>query len=306
MIIAGTHNARGALAEGWRILRAGGRALDAVEAVTRAVEADPEEHSVGVGGYPNLAGEVELDASIIDGRTRASGAVAGLSGYAHPVSVARRVMERLPHVLLVGQGAAEFAAEMGFAREQLLTPAAEAAWKERLAARVPATELPAVLARRRMAAWALLADDGGRAQGTVDVIAVDARGDFASAVSTSGWAWKYPGRVGDSPIVGAGNYCDNRHGAAACVGHGELAIRGATARTIVLLMECGCSVGEACSRALRDLPRDGRLAASVVTVLALDRAGTPWCASTSTSARPAFVLKDGIDEPAELAPELVG
>ncbi len=204
MIIAGTHNARGYLQAGWRVLLGGGRALDAVEAVAREVEADLAEHSVGIGGFPNLAGEVELDASIMDGRTRACGAVAAVRRYGHPISVARRVMEHLPHVLLVGRGAEDFAREMGFAEEDLLTAEAAAAWKARLAATVPEGEVPALLARERMARHALLLEDASRAAGTVDVIGVDARGDFASAVSTSGWAWKYPGRVGDSPIAGRG------------------------------------------------------------------------------------------------------
>jgi beta-aspartyl-peptidase (threonine type) len=303
MIIAGTHNARAFLDTGWRILRDGGSALDAVEAVTREVEADLAEHSVGIGGYPNLAGEVELDASIMDGRTRACGAVAALRRYGHPVSVARRVMERLPHVLLVGAGAGDFAREMGFAEEELLTPEAAAAWRERLAAVVPEPEIPALLARERMAGHALLLEDASRAAGTVDVIAVDARADFASAVSTSGWAWKYPGRVGDSPIAGAGNYCDNRFGAAACVGHGELAIRASTARAIVLQMEAGRGLEEACAWALRDLPRSGRLANSMVTVLAVDHAERAWCASTSERARPAALIDGG--GPREIAPAVV-
>ncbi len=303
MIIAGTHNARSCLAAGWRILAEGGAAVDAVEAVVREVESDLAEHSVGIGGYPNLAGEVELDASIMDGRTRACGAVAAVRGFAHPISIARRVLERLPHVLLAGAGAEDFAREMGFAREDLLTADAARAWQERLAAVVRPEDKPALLSRDCMAPYALLLDDATRARGTVDVIAVDSRGDYASAVSTSGWAWKYPGRVGDSPIAGAGNYCDNNFGAAACVGHGELVLRASTARAIVLQMEMGRSVGEACAWALRDLPQSGRLPGSMVTVLAIDRQQRPWCASTSRRGRPAAYTVDGTLR--DLAPQIV-
>jgi beta-aspartyl-peptidase (threonine type) len=169
---------------------------------------------------------------------------------------------------------------------------------------VPEGEVAALLARTRMAPHALLLDDASRARGTVDVIAVDRQGDFASAVSTSGWAWKYPGRVGDSPIAGAGNYCDNRFGAAACVGHGELTIRASTARAIVLQMEMGRGVEEACAWALRDLPQSGRLPGSMVTVLAIDRDQRPWCASTSERAKPAALIDGGGSR--EIAPAVVG
>lgn len=303
MIIAGTHNARAHLALGWQTLASGGSALDAVEAVTRAVESDVAEHSVGIGGYPNLAGQVELDASIMDGRTRACGAVAAVRSFGHPVSIARRVMERLPHVLLAGAGAEDFAREMGFPEDRLLTAEAARAWEERVAAVVPLEAAPALRARSRMAPYALLLDDPARAHGTVDVIAVDRSGSFASAVSTSGWAWKYPGRVGDSPIAGAGNYCDDRFGAAACVGHGELAMRASTARVVVLQMQLGRSVEQACAWALRDLPESGRLPGSVVTVLAVDRRQRPWCASTCGQARPAAFVSDGTVR--DIAPVLV-
>ena len=119
------------------ILRDGGTALDAVEAATRLVEANPDDHTVGYGGYPNLLGEVELDASIIDGRTLHAGAVGALKGYKHPISVARKVMQELPHVLLTGEGAARFAAEMGFEQENLLTEAAAEVYRQGLSGALP-------------------------------------------------------------------------------------------------------------------------------------------------------------------------
>ncbi|MCC6457520.1 MAG: N(4)-(beta-N-acetylglucosaminyl)-L-asparaginase [Caldilineaceae bacterium] len=284
MLIIGSDGAFEALPPAMQMLKQGGSALDAVEAAIRIVESQRENHSVGIGGWPNLLGEVELDASIMDGRTRAVGAVGALRGYPHPISVARRVMERLPHVFVVGQGASDFAAEMGFAREEGPTDVAAREWIERIQANVPPEKLPALLQRREMAPWVSLARDPQRVAGTIDVIAIDGQGNIASGVSTSGWAWKYPGRLGDSPIIGAGNYCDNRYGAAACTGFGELAIRGATAHTVVLLMRMGMPLLEACQQALVDLPRPpGAEDESFMNIVAVDRQGN-HCGVTNVAA----------------------
>src|SRR6476661_7052029 len=139
MMIIGSVNGAIGLPAAWAILEAGGSALDAVEAATRVVEDNPEDHTVGYGGYPNLLGQVELDASIMDGTTLRAGAVGALRGYRHPISVARRVMEELPHVLLVGEGAARFADELGMPCEQLLTPETERAWRAGIDGRLPDT-----------------------------------------------------------------------------------------------------------------------------------------------------------------------
>jgi beta-aspartyl-peptidase (threonine type) len=221
------------MAAGIDILTAGGRALDAVEAVIRLVEDNPDDHTVGYGGYPNLDGEVELDAAIMDGTTREAGAVGALRSYRAAITVARAVMERTEHVLVAGEGAARLASEIGLQPESLLTAHSERVWREGLARRVAA--------------------DPEHAPGTVNVLALDDRGDIASGVSTSGWAWKYPGRLGDSPIIGAGSYADSRWGAAGCTGWGELAVRAGTARMIVAAMEHGRTGEEAGCRALEDL-----------------------------------------------------
>ena len=257
------------------VLRAGHSALDAVEAGIRPVESDPAERSVGVGGWPNLLGQVELDAAIMDGRTLATGAVGALRGYVHPISVARQVMAQLPHVFLVGEGAARFAAEIGAEGGPTLTAEAEAEWRAWLAAHVPAVELarwPAV----DLAPWARLTADPEKAGGTVTYLARDATGDLAAGVSTCGWAMKYPGRLGDSPVIGAGSYADNRYGAAACTGHGELTIRAGTARSIVLYMKVGMAVAEACRAAADDLRRLARPFPSAVTLHAVDAEGRPF------------------------------
>ena len=271
-VVVSSENGRAGAAAAIELMRQGGSALDAVEVACRVVEDDPADHSVGFGGLPNLLGDVELDASIMDGRTLQSGAVAGLYGYGNPITLARKVMEELPHVLLVGRGAERFAAEIGMRPADQRTEAAWLRWRERFTEhglvagssdnlRQLANTLtrPVVLQDRGAPPPPQIDPDavtpGKRddTQGTVNFLARDQRGDLASAVSTSGIAWKYPGRVGDSPIIGAGNYCDNRYGAAACTGMGELAIRAGTARSIVLYLKSGMSLVDAGFEALRDL-----------------------------------------------------
>jgi len=233
--IVASGNGASALPAGIRILARGGSALDAVEACAKIIEADPTDTSVGRGGKPNVLGEVELDASIVDGTTHRTGAVAALKGYLHPVSVARAVMERTPHVFIVGDGAARLAREIGAERTQNLTPSTRKLWVERLHA---VGETPSSI-RRRAKLLPVVRRTVREERGTVNFLALDRRGDIASAVTTSGWAYKYPGRVGDSPVVGAGNYCDSRYGAAACTGYGELAIRNVTAKTAVDRLAAG-------------------------------------------------------------------
>jgi len=254
MTIVASSNGRVGLPAGMAVLRAGGSALDAVEAAIRLVESNPDDHTVGLGGLPNLLGVVELDASLMDGRTRRAGAVAGVRGYEHPISLARRVMDELPHVLLVGDGAERFARECGFPEADLLTDAAREIYEagmrgERAGWAGRSTVLGALAGRLAEAPDRA----SGRDAGTVNVIAVDAYGDLACGVSTSGFAWKYPGRVGDSAVIGAGNYCDNRYGAAACTGRGELAIRAGTARSVIAYVAGGMTADEAGARAMADL-----------------------------------------------------
>jgi len=238
---------------------------------------------------------------LMEGYTRTAGAVGALRGYPHPISIARRVMETLPHVFLVGQGAADFAAEMGFAQQASPTEKAAREWFSRVQANVPAARLPALLQRREMAPWVSLTRDPQRVAGTVDVIAIDAMGHIASGVSTSGWSWKYPGRLGDSPIIGAGNYCDNRYGAAACTGFGELAIRGATAHTVVLLMRTGMPLLAACQEALRDLPHPpGRVDDSFMNIVAVDRHGN-HCGVTNVAEWDEYAFMTDTMEHAQIA-----
>ena len=258
------------------ILRRGGTALDAVEAAARLVEADEANHTVGVSGWPNLLGQSELDASIMDGSTLATGAVGALRGYRHPISVARKVMELLPHVMLVGEGAARFAREIG-AEPAELTSEARQGWEAWLADNADA-EARSAWPPPLLAPYAWRTADPEHPRGTVNILAQDRQGHLAVAVSTSGWAWKYPGRLGDSPIIGAGNYCDDRYGAAACTGVGEWTIRCSTARSVVLYQKLGMALEGACreaARELSELPARQRIAGRV-NIVALDRQGRPY------------------------------
>jgi isoaspartyl peptidase/L-asparaginase-like protein (Ntn-hydrolase superfamily) len=247
-VIVASGNGASALPAGMRILARGGSALDAVEACAKIIEADTTDTSVGRGGKPNVLGEVELDASIMDGTTHRTGAVAALKGYLHPITVARAVMERTPHVFIVGDGAARLAREIGAERTQNLTPSTRKLWVERLRS---AGETPSSI-RRRAKLLPVVRKTVREERGTVNFLALDRRGDLASAVTTSGWAYKYPGRVGDSPLIGAGNYCDSRIGAAACTGYGELAIRNVTAKTAVDRLASGMPVDLVARAAIAD------------------------------------------------------
>lgn len=299
MIIVTSENGDVGLAPAMQILRDGGSALDAVETAARLVESNPEDHTVGFGGLPNLLGEVELDASIMDGRTLRAGAVGSLRGYENPISIARKVMEELPHVLVVGEGAARFASEMGFEKRGLLTPEAEAVWRERLEEELSSERMGELRYRERMRELARLATDPERATGTVNILALDSHGDVASAVSTSGWAWKYPGRLGDSPIIGAGNYADNRYGAAACTGRGEMAICLGTARSVVVYMKMGMRVEEAVVEAMNDFRALQDPYAGGISIRAIDREGRPAGASNRED-RALWYWRDDMETPAKL------
>jgi beta-aspartyl-peptidase (threonine type) len=255
------------LAAGIDLLRAGASAMDAVEAAIRLVESDEENHTVGVGGMPNLRGEVELDASVMDGAARRAGAVAAVTGFPHPITIARAVCERLPqHLLLVGAGAERFADDVGIERGPTLTDAARQRWRDGLtAAGIEAATArygPGERAYREQVLERLASMQvPDPPWDTVNVLALDAAGNLAVGVSTSGYPWKYPGRISDSAIIGAGNYCDNAVGGAACTGRGELAIRGTTARAVLYALAADGDPAKACTEALvetLDLPDEFR------------------------------------------------
>jgi N4-(beta-N-acetylglucosaminyl)-L-asparaginase len=234
----------------WAVLSKGGSALDAVEAGARIPEADLKNHSVGKAGYPDRDGHVTLDASIMDAKGNC-GAVAGLENIAHPISVARRVMEKTPHVLLVGAGAEQFAIEQGFPREELMTPESRAAWQDWLKTHDYHPKANSEVGTYGKGTAPDLGTPGGKANhDTIGMLAIDANGDLAGACTTSGMAWKLRGRVGDSPIIGAGLYVDNDVGAATSTGVGEEVIRNVGSFLVVELMRQGRSPQAACVEAV--------------------------------------------------------
>jgi N4-(beta-N-acetylglucosaminyl)-L-asparaginase len=226
--------------EAWKILEKGGRALDAVEAGVKIPEADLNNHTVGKGGYPDRDGHVTLDASIMDEQGNC-GSVAALEDITHAISVARLVMEKTPHVMLVGDGARQFALEQGFKKEKLLTPEAEKAWKEWLKT---AKYKPVINIENKM-------PGGQYNHDTIGMLAIDAKGNISGACTTSGMAFKLRGRVGDSPIIGAGLYVDNEVGGATSTGVGEEVIRNVGSFLVVELMRQGYSPQDACKEAVK-------------------------------------------------------
>ncbi|MDB5145589.1 MAG: N(4)-(Beta-N-acetylglucosaminyl)-L-asparaginase precursor [Mucilaginibacter sp.] len=228
--------------EAWKTLEKGGRALDAVEAGVKIPEADMNNHTVGRAGYPDRDGHVTLDACIMD-EFGNCGSVAAIEDIAHPISVARLVMEKTPHVMLVGDGATQFAVEQGFKREKLLTPESEKAWKEWLKT---AKYSPTVnIENKQHVPGSKYNHD------TIGMLAIDAKGNISGACTTSGMAFKLHGRVGDSPIIGAGLYVDNEVGGATSTGVGEEVIRNVGSFLVVELMRQGLSPEDACKEAVK-------------------------------------------------------
>jgi N4-(beta-N-acetylglucosaminyl)-L-asparaginase len=228
-------------AEAWKTLGTGGRALDAVEAGVQIPEADPGDMSVGYGGLPDRDGKVTLDACIMD-EFGNCGSVMFLEHIIHPIKVARLVMEKTPHVQLVGEGALQFALENGFVRENLLTAESEKAWKEWLKnAKYDPMTIPKLLEKQKQPGQINNHD-------TIGMIAMDTNGNLSGACTTSGMAFKMRGRVGDSPIIGAGLFVDNEVGAATATGVGEEVVRTCGSHTVVELMRQGMSPELACKK----------------------------------------------------------
>ncbi|NBB50570.1 N(4)-(beta-N-acetylglucosaminyl)-L-asparaginase [Rhizobium sp. CRIBSB] len=253
---------------GWAARQAGGTALDMVEAGGRLTEADGSNSSVGLGGLPDREGVVTLDACIM-GWGGDIGAVCALEDIVHAVSVARAVMEKTPHTMLVGAGARTFALDQGFTAEPLLTPSSEAAWRAWLK-----TSEYAPRANSENTDWRSM-PGGPNNHDTIGLLAIDAENRMAGACTTSGMAFKMRGRVGDSPIIGAGLYVDNEIGAATATGVGEDVVRVAGSHAVVEAMRAGLDPTAACRRVIERLAqlRGSRVADHQVALLALDKQG---------------------------------
>lgn len=274
IVISTWNHGLAANAQALRVLAEGGSALDAAEAGVMETESDCTEHSVGLSGYPDRDGVVTLDAAVMDCTGRA-GSVACVRGVAHPISLARLVMERTPHVMLVGEGAEQFARANGIpvnlsAELHPETRAAWLQWRE--------TQVFNPQANSENARCALDHD-------TIGMLVLDCSGRLAASCTTSGLAFKMPGRVGDSPVIGAGLYVDGDVGAAVCTGLGEVALRTMAAFLTVECMRGGATPQQACESAVQRMMKDPATSAETcqVGVLALSRGGNHG----------AFAIRDG-------------
>lgn len=259
--------------EAWKVLEKGGRALDAVESGVKIPEADPTNQSVGYGGLPDRDGHVTLDACIMDEQYNC-GSVMCLEHIMHPIAVARLVMEKTPHVVLSGEGALQFALANGFKKENLLTPESEKMWKEWLKESKydPQMNIENKLYDKKTDPM----PGGPSNHDTIGMLALDNNGALSGACTTSGLAYKMRGRVGDSPIIGAGLYVDNEIGAATATGVGEEVIRIVGAHLIVELMRQGYSPEAACKEGVQRIIRRNPDKAKNIQVgfLALHKNGT--------------------------------
>jgi len=289
---------RKAMEAGWQVLIEGGNAVDAVEKAANIIELDPEDTTVGYGGLPNEKGVVQLDASFMDGRTYSAGAVACLENIKTPSSVAKLVMQRTDHVLLTGAGALEFAKAWGFREENLLTEKARKIWlrwKEELSPDDdwgPPEHLKD--SDRKEAYW----NDFPAPEhhyGTTNVLAIDSRGDIAGCTTTSGLSFKLNGRVGDSPISGAGLYVDNETGAAGATGRGEDVIKSCASYYIVLRMKEGRTPQQACEDALKMIAgkykKVNPLFYPAEKFVAINRTGETGCAAMKGDRMPEMSVR---------------
>ncbi|MGO4198260.1 isoaspartyl peptidase/L-asparaginase [Rhizobium sp. YAF28] len=235
-----------------QMLREGAISLDAMVAGISKVESEVQVRSVGYGGWPNMLGNMELDAAVMDGNTRDVGTVGAVPNTLPVARLAHEVMKRLPHVMLTGDGARRFASEIGFSEDDVLFEDSKRVWWERLEKELSPDEL-AKFPNIPLAPLSRAITDPERVRDTTVFLSADPARGIHAATSTSGWAWKYPGRLGDSPIPGAGFYADSRYGAAACTHTGEMTMRCSTARTVVLALKFGYSLSDAVKLAVEEL-----------------------------------------------------
>jgi N4-(beta-N-acetylglucosaminyl)-L-asparaginase len=268
------------------LLENGLPALDAAVAGGQAVEDDPAVHSVGYAGLGNRIGNVTLDACVMDGRTLACGGVAGVENIRHVAALARRVMEQTPHLLLVGEGAQQFALQQGFPTETLHTAESLAEWEKRRPLLEPGELIPHPAA------------GGAEDHDTVTVLARDINGNLGGCCTTSGLAYKLPGRVGDSPLIGHGLYVDNTAGAAGGTGYGEEISRIVGSFFIVEQMRAGRTAQAACEAAAKrviDLAKRRGVSPARVAFIALDVDGMPGaCCTAGTNFQYAIARPGGV------------
>jgi len=246
-------------------LKEGMYGIDAMVEGINKVEADPTIRSVGYGGWPNILGVMEFDGGVMDGTTREVGAVGALKHTYHAAQVARAVMQRLNHVLVTGDGADRLAAEIGLPKVKTLLENSGEVWEQKLRDILTPEEFEK-FPNMPLAPLNSIITDPEKVRDTTVFMCKDANQGIHTATSTSGWGWKYPGRLGDSPIAGAGFYADSRFGAAACTHTGEMAVRASTSRSIIMAMQLGRSLDDAVKFAVEELAtlKEGFIAGLVI------------------------------------------
>jgi N4-(beta-N-acetylglucosaminyl)-L-asparaginase len=326
LLVVASSNGLRATEKAMELMRGSADTLDAVIAGVNIVEDDPKDMSVGYGGIPNADGEVELDASVMHGPTRRAGAVGGLKHIKNPSKVAKLVMERTDHLMLVAEGALKFALAHGFKKEELLTEASLAVWlrwKESMSTKdswgpglsapdePPAPQGQLLKDGITHAELMALADQiiANPITGTINCLALNERGDISGATTTSGLSFKIPGRVGDSPMIGSGLFVDNEVGAAGSTGRGEENIKIAGAHTIVEMMRRGLSPTDACLEACKRVAASynnnrAKLRQFNINFYALNKRGEHGAASlwgynirrtTGEHRRTTYAVNDGSD-----------
>ncbi|MFN5055848.1 MAG: N(4)-(beta-N-acetylglucosaminyl)-L-asparaginase [Bacteroidota bacterium] len=281
-------------AEGWKVLSSNGHALDAIEQAARITEADESNKTVGYGGYPDRDGRVTLDACIMD-ESGNCGSVMALEYIKHPISVARKVMEKTPHIILVGDGALQFALENGFKKENLLTPDSKKAWEEWLkkSKYEPVINIENQFYKKQADSFAL---GGINNHDTIGLLALDAAGRLSGGCTTSGMAFKMHGRVGDSPVIGAGLFVDGEVGAATATGVGEEVIRCVGSHSVVEYIRAGSIPKEACKRVVERIAKRDLQKAKTLQIgfLAIDKLGNVGAFAMQKGFT--YALKSGTEE----------
>ena len=286
------------------MLRDGAISLDAMVAGISKVESEVKVRSVGYGGWPNMLGNMELDGAVMDGNTREVGTVGAVPNTLPVARLAHEVMKRLPHVMLTGDGARRFATEIGFSEDDVLFEDSKRVWWERLEKELSPEEL-AKFPNIALAPLSRTITDPERVRDTTVFLSADSARGIHAATSTSGWAWKYPGRLGDSPIPGAGFYADSRYGAAACTHTGEMTMRCSTARTVVLALKLGYSLSDAVKLAVEELDELSSGFLAGVVIHAVDAKGNHEVVNFRCEGEIRYWLwEDSMPEPALRAAKL--
>jgi isoaspartyl peptidase/L-asparaginase-like protein (Ntn-hydrolase superfamily) len=252
MLLIANYEGRSGVPKAVELLKAKTNGLRAIIEGVKIVEGDLNIHSVGQSSLPNILGDLQLDSAVMDGNTRRTGAVGALRGFKYPVEVAYEVMLRLDHEILVGEGAERFAKEIGAIQNKNETDYSVQLWKTHLEG-ILTDEQRRLFPNINLLDIKAIAKNPEKPFDTTVYLSVDHTGRISSATSTSGWAWKYPGRLGDSPMIGAGSYADSRYGACACTQVGEMTIRAGTARIVVLYLKMGYALKDAVYEAAKDL-----------------------------------------------------